>query len=300
MQINRLLEMVYILFDKKTVTAKELSEHFEVSQRTIYRDIDRLSAAWIPVYTKKGKGGGISLLDQFVLNKSLLSDKEQIDILSSLQSLKALNVQDVEPVLKKLAIMFNKSNSDWIDVDFSHWGSGSDEKEKFNKLKTAILGKNLVVFDYYSTYGQKTERTIEPLKLVFKGRAWYVYGFCHMKSDFRLFKVTRIKNLIVTKETFTRNIPENIWNHSNTPTYKMVKLVLKIEPSMAYRVYDEFEQEWISRNPDGSFIVTVTYPEDEWVYGYILSFGDFAEVLEPKHIREIIRRKLEKNIKKYL
>jgi len=103
--------MVYILLDKKTITAKELSYHFEVSQRTIYRDIDTLSAAGIPIYTNKGKGGGISLLDNFVLNKSMLSEKEQLEILSSLQSLKALNVQDVEPVLNKLAAVFGKSNT---------------------------------------------------------------------------------------------------------------------------------------------------------------------------------------------
>lgn len=102
-----------------------------------------MSAAGIPIYTNRGKGGGISLLDNFVLNKCMLSEKEQIDILSSLQSLKALNVPDVEPVLKKLAIMFDKNNTSWIDIDFSHWGSGSDEKQKFKLLKTAILSRNL-------------------------------------------------------------------------------------------------------------------------------------------------------------
>ncbi len=300
MQINRLIEIVYILFDKKTITAKELSGYFEVSQRTIYRDIDVLSTAGIPIYTNKGKGGGISLLENFVLNKSILSEKEQIDILSSLQSLKALNGSDVEPVLKKLAILFNKTNTYWIDVDFSRWGSGSDEKQKFSLLRTAILSRNLVTFDYYSSYGEKTERTIEPLKLIFKGQAWYVYGFCSVKSDFRLFKITRIKNLTLNKETFTRNIPEDIWGNPKDLTLKMIKLVLKIEPEMAYRAYDEFEQEFIMKNTNGSFVVTATLPEDEWVYSYVLSFGNHAEVLEPVHVREIIKRKLEENLKKYL
>lgn len=300
MQINRLLEIVYILLDKKMITAKELSEHFEVSQRTIYRDIDTLSGAGIPVYASKGKGGGISLLDNFVLNKSVFSDKEQIDILSSLQGLNALNVPDIEPVLNKLASMFDKSNENWIDVDFSRWGSNSAEQEKFRLLKASILNRNIVTFDYYSSYGEKTERTIEPLKLIFKGQNWYVYGFCRAKNDFRLFKITRIKNLTCLKESFKREIPENIWGDSQKYHNRIVKLILKIDARMAYRVFDEFEQEYIEKNPDGSFDVTAFFPEDEWVYGYILSYGNYAEVLEPKHIREIIKTKMEESLKKYL
>lgn len=300
MQINRLLEIVYILLDKKQVTAKQLAEQFGVSQRTIYRDIDALSAAGIPVYTNKGKGGGIRLLDQFVLGKSMLSDKEQMDILSSLQGLNALNVSDVEPVLNKLAAIFNKNSTSWIDVDFSRWGSDSTEREKFNLLRTAILNRNVVAFDYYSSYGEKTERIIEPARLIFKGQSWYIYGFCRLKNDFRMFKVTRIKNLTCSMETFAREIPGDIWNDSLDMNNRTVKLVLKIESRMAYRVYDEFDQDSIAKNPDGSFVVQVNYIEDEWVYGYILSYGHDAEVIEPEHVRDIIQKKLEASLRKYL
>lgn len=300
MQINRLLEIVYILLDKKRVTAKQLSEHFEVSQRTIYRDIDTLSGAGIPVYANKGKGGGISLLDHFVLGKSMLSDQEQVDILSSLQGLNALNVPDVEPVLNKLAAIFNKDSSSWIDVDFSRWGSDSTEQEKFNMLKRAILNRNVVTFDYYSSYGEKSERTVEPIKLLFKGQGWYIYGFCNVKSDFRMFKVTRVKKLSCTEDTFTREVPEDIWSSPENFHSKMVKLVLKIEARMAYRVHDEFEPENITNEPDGSYVVMANYIEDEWVYGYILSFGHYAEVIEPEHVRDNIKRKLQAGLKKYL
>lgn len=300
MQINRLLEIVYILLDKKQVTAKQLAEQFQVSQRTIYRDIDALSAAGIPVYTNKGKGGGIRLLDQFVLGKSMLSDKEQMDILSSLQGLNALNVPDVEPVLNKLAAIFNKNSTSWIDVDFSRWGSDSTEQEKFNMLKAAILNRNVVTFDYFSSYGEKTERIVEPVKLIFKGQGWYIYGFCRLKNDFRMFKVTRIKNLTCSKETFIREIPGDIWSEPSDMNNRTVKLVLKIESRMAYRVYDEFEQDSIAKNPDGSYVVQVNYIEDEWVYGYIMSYGDTIEVIEPEHVRKIIKRKLEASLRKYL
>ena len=297
---NRLLEIVYILLDKKNATAKELSEHFEVSKRTIYRDIDTLSAAGIPVYASKGKGGGIRLMDSFVLNKSLLSDKEQTNIIASLQGLKALNVPDVEPVLQKLAVMFNKNNTSWIDVDFSHWGSSSSEREKFNLLKAAILNRNVITFDYYSSFGEKNRRILEPVKLLFKGRGWYLYGYCRNKEDYRLFKITRMRNLACLNETYNRTMPTYSWENYQADNSKIVELVLKIDANMAYRVYDEFTPEHVEQNPNGSFTVTVCYPEDEWVYGYILSYGNFAEVIEPKHIREIIKNKMESGLKKYL
>lgn len=300
MQVNRLFEIVYVLLDKKTVTAKELAERFEVSQRTIYRDIDILSAAGIPVYTSKGKSGGISLLDNFVLNKSLLSEKEQRDILASLQSLNALKVSDVEPVIQKLAAIFNINNTSWIDIDFSRWGSNNAEREKFNILKNAILNKEVISFDYYSTYGEKTTRTVEPVRLMFKGQGWYLYGFCRAKQDFRLFKIRRIKNLAVSTDTFQREIFEYNLSNSKDNDRNAIKFVIKVEEKMAYRLYDEFEQENITRNSDGSFTVTAEFPEDEWVYGYILSYGNYAEVLEPEYLRVIIQSKLEESIKKYL
>jgi predicted DNA-binding transcriptional regulator YafY len=302
MQINRLFEIVYILFDKKTITARELAEHFEVSKRTIYRDIETLSMAGIPIYTNKGKGGGINILPEFILNKSLLSGSEQDEILSGLQSLSALNVPNVDPVLNKLATIFNKKNASWIDVDFSHWGSDDSEKEKFKLLKNAILEKNVIIFDYYSSYGEiSKQRFVEPMKLVFKGQSWYVYGYCKLKTAYRMFKVTRIKNLAASNERFNRNLPKDILDTSDD-SYKtqMTTIVLKIHSKMAYRVFDEFSTENITRNADGSFIVKSTIPESDWIYGYIMSYGEYAEVLEPIHIRRTIVNKLKEGLKKYL
>ena len=301
MQINRLFEIVYILLDKKIITANELSKYFEVSVRTIYRDIDTLSIAGIPIYTNKGKGGGISLIEDFVLNKSVLSEKEQNEILMSLQSLNAMKFLDVEPVLKRLSTIFNKESSNWIQVDFSQWGSDDSEKEKFNIIKTAIISTKTVSFDYFSSYGEKTLRTVEPLKLVFKGQGWYLYGFCRLKDEFRIFKITRIRNMNLLNETFKRDIPIDIWSDGDEPyKNKMVTLILKIDKKMAYRLYDEFDEENIVKNSDGSFTVAATFPEGDWIYGYVMSYGDYAEVIEPKHIREIIKRKFQDGLKKYL
>lgn len=301
MQINRLFEIVYLLLEKNNISAKELAEHFEVSARTIYRDIDALSEAGIPVYASRGTGGGIRLMDDFVLNKSLLSSGEQNEILASLQGLNAIQAPDVEPVLTKLGALFGKKRTNWIDVDFSHWGGGVQERDKFILLKAAILHGNVITFEYYGSNGEKTSRVVEPLKLMFKGQGWYLCGYCREREDWRIFKITRIKNLKQLNQTFDREIPQSVFSETRQQLYKpnMIPLKLKINPSMAYRVYDEFDAGSIVKNPDGSFIVTMVVPEGDWVYGFVLSFGMAAEVLEPEAVRNTVIRRLKETLKNY-
>ncbi|WP_199900147.1 helix-turn-helix transcriptional regulator [Caldalkalibacillus mannanilyticus] len=298
--MNRLFEMVYLLIEKQTITARELAEHFEVSQRTIYRDIETLSVAGVPVYTSKGKGGGISILPDYILQKSLLSDAEQKEILSALKSLHALQVPHVEPTLNKLASLFKKNNANWIDVDLSHWKSAESDREAFKLLKNAILQKNVLEFEYYNSVGNKSCRQVEPLKIVFKGQAWYLYGYCREKESHRMFKISRIKKLETIEESFDREPSDNIWKEVNDSyEQKIITLVLKVEAKMAYRLFDEFPLEDIEHHPDGSFIVRSNVPENEWIYGYIMSYGEHVEIVEPKQMREAITDLYTKALKKY-
>ncbi len=300
MQMSRLFEIVYLLMERKSLTAKELAERFEVSPRTIYRDIDTLSEAGIPVYSSRGTGGGIRLMDDFVLNKSYLSEQEQNNILASLQGLSAIQVPDVEPVLSKLAALFGKNRASWIDVDFSNWSGGSQEREKFILLKDAILQSKVITFDYYSAVSEKTERVVEPLKILFKGMGWYLYGFCRAKQDYRVFKITRIKNLVNTEEAFDRAIPSSVFEQTDSAySAKVIQLKLKIDSALAYRVYDEFEQENIIKDGDGSFTVSALFPEGDWIFGFILSFGSGAQVLEPPEIRYELAARVENILKLY-
>jgi len=201
--------------------------------------------------------------------------------------------------LKKLSAIFNKNTVRWLDVDFSDWGYINGRA--FYDFKTAILEHRIAEFDYYSTYGEKTHRRIEPIQLWFKSKAWYIKGYCLMRQDIRLFKLSRVRNLTVKDEQFAErellSIPQN-----NTPTGHQkpdVTLKLKISPEMTYRVYDEFDESTAEKQPDGSFVVEITWPEDDWVYGTILSYGEYIEVLEPEHIRKIIKEKSQKTAKKY-
>lgn len=168
MKTQRLFQIIYILLNKESVTAQELSEKFEVSIRTIYRDIDTLSTAGIPIYTTQGKGGGISLLDNFILDKSMLSDREQNEIIFALQGLNVTNNNEMEDVLFKLENFFNKNIHDWIEVDFSSWGSSANKKNDFSIIKDAILDARLIKFDYLNSLGEKNERIVEPTKLILR------------------------------------------------------------------------------------------------------------------------------------
>lgn len=299
MQVNRLFEIIYILLERNIITAKELAERFEVSQRTIYRDIETLSTAGIPVYMSKGKGGGISILPNFILNKAILTEEEKSEILSSIRAVNTISFNDSEPekVLRKLNNILGENDSDWIEVDFSNWGNAEREKETFYNIKSAILSKKVVKFDYSSSKGENINREVCPLKLYFKGQSWYMYGYCRIRNDYRFFKLRRIKELCISKESFNIKAPRNIMKEHNIFNDEFITLKMKISSKMAYRVYDEFED--FKKLDDGSFIVTIEYPKGEWLFSYISSFGEECEVLAPQEIRKGIKNKIEKMLLNY-
>ena len=298
MQVNsRLFEIVYLLLEKKKVTAKELAERFEVSTRTIYRDIEVLSRANIPIYATKGKDGGIGLLEEFVLNKTVLSEEEQNQILFALQGMDKVTGQAGNDIVAKLSTIFQKEADDWLKIDFSNWGKEGSQKEWFAVLKKAILHKTLVQFIYYNTNGQKSKRTVEPLQIWFKDKSWYLVSYCRQKEDYRIFKIARMKEIEVLNEHFERTLPGPPTKQEKA--FPTITLQLEINKEMAYRVYDEFEPDEVTLKENGDFVITVEYPENDWVYGYILSFGETAKVLAPETAKAKIQEKLEKMLKKY-
>ena len=300
MQINRLFEIIYILLSKKFTTAKELAERFEVSVRTIYRDIDTLSSAGIPIYASQGKGGGISLLDDYVLDKSVLSEREQNEILYALQSLVIAQAPETDSVLAKLSSLFNKNKTNWIEVDFSPWGSDENRTCQFAIIKDAIIDRRIIEFDYFSSSGEKSSRRVEPVKLVFKVNAWYLKAFCLTRNTFRIFKITRMSNVLMTLESFSERISEEVpESDQEQETQNWVDVCLKISAQGAYRVYEEFDEKDIIKNEDGSFIISTSLPENKWLIRHILSFGADVEVLAPHKIRDTFQSELAKITSKY-
>ena len=263
------------------------------------RDIDTLSTAGIPVYTSQGRGGGISILDKYVLNKTFISEDEQSQILIALQGMAATQHIETQSILGRLQSLFQKNGTDWIEVDFSRWGNNAPDKVKFEMLKNAVINQQIVTFHYSNSSGETAARKVCPLRLVFKSRSWYVQAFCLTRNDHRTFKTSRIRSVEATGETFDRQaftIPEIEPAEYQSP--ELIELTLRFAPEAAYRVYDEFDEENIYKDEDGSFIIEVIMPHDYWLYSYVISFGAFVEVVKPLSVRDEIVRQLDeiKNI----
>lgn len=300
---SRLFSIIYILMNKGTVTARELAERFEVSVRTIYRDIENLSMAGIPVYTKKGKNGGICLTEQFILNKLLVTKDEQSQILAALASLQETGAFKDRETMLKMGDFFDAEPLNWVSIDFSDW-SGR-RQELFEQVKEAILFHKVLSFDYYGQHGDMSHRMVEPVQLLFRDYTWYLRAYCRSRQDWRLFKLLRMKRVeVLTEETFTPRkmieaVKENILNDAARQQSCLTRIRLVIDKSEASRVYDRFEEEEITVLKNGDFLIDARYLVDEWVYGMILSFGPSARVLEPPEVRDEILRRAEKICERY-
>lgn len=284
MKIDRLFEITYILIDKKSATAKELADKFGVSVRTIYRDIDILSSCGIPVYTEKGRNGGIFIMEQYSLNKTLLTDGEQSQLVSALQSIDAIGQGNVSTVLSKLKGIFKKNFEDWIEIDFSSWSSSDRDKEMFELIKNSIFESTVVSFTYFNAKGEKSQRTAEPYKLIFKSQSWYMFAFCKAKEAFRFFKLSRIDNLRAENSSFVKQKTENTSKEYKEDEGEAFTIKLKIDSKMAFRIHDELSGN-ILETQDDHYIVEAFISNSKWILPYLLSFGNSVEILEPLQIR---------------
>lgn len=284
MKESRLFQIIYCLLEQGQVTAPELAERFEVSVRTIYRDIDALSGAGIPIYAEAGRGGGIRLMDGFSLDKAMLSEAEKQTILGALQNLAAADSSE-SVVLKKLSGLFHMQTESWFEIDFARWGEVPKEKSKFELLKAAVMQHRVVQIVYAATNGGQTTRKIQPLKLLCKSGAWYVKAWCMEKQDFRVFKISRMVELILLEEIF---LPMAYPKEQGSREMDLRDIVLRFSADAAYRVYDEFDASQIERQENGDMIVRAKTPEDTWLAGYLLSFGTQVEVLKPAYLRKVL------------
>lgn len=313
MKNDRLFGIMHLLIERGSVTAKELSERFEVSVRTIYRDIEVLSMNGIPVYTTQGKGGGISLMEGYSVDKAMLTDEEQKQVLMALESLQALTGKKGDASLEKLRNIFHKNTRSWISIDFSSWEDSPSEKEIFSGIQKGILEQRLLRIVYHSNKQELTERIIKPEQLVYKGTSWYLYGYCMLRRDFRYFKVRRIEKMEVLSREETMNIPDieeaiaskesdfgdnqqaSVMEHRHS---KKEPVTLRIEGRMAFRVLDEFRDARIEKQGE-DFIIHTQLPDEEWVYCYLLGYADSLDIIEPVSFRQKMQRIVEKVNQKY-
>ena len=298
MKDNRLFRILYYILEKEKVTANELAEKFEVSVRTIYRDIDSISSVGVPIFTTQGKGGGIKIDNEFILNKSLFDANEKEQIIAALQGLEKTNEAYKSELITKLSALFKIKNSNWIEIDFTSWGSNNTYQDLFNALKTTIINKNIISFSYNSSKAEKINRKVKPIRLLFKEQDWYLYAFCLLRNDFRYFKLSRMKDLEVLAINYEDNF-ENAVLKKELKYENIVNIKLKFDKSVAFRVYDEFN-EAIVEDEKGNLYVEMKIPNNYKLYNYIFSFGSNVEILEPKEIRNQFKNMINEIAKKYI
>ena len=298
MKDNRLFRILYYILEKEKVTANELAEKFEVSVRTIYRDIDSISSVGVPIFTTQGNGGGIKIDNEFILNKSLFDANEKEQIIAALQGLEKTNEAYKSELITKLSALFKIKNSNWIEIDFTSWGSNNTYQDLFNALKTTIINKNIISFSYNSSKAEKINRKVKPIRLLFKEQDWYLYGFCLLRNDFRYFKLSRMKDLEVLAMNYEDNF-ENIVLKREIKYENTVNIKLKFNKSVAFRVYDEFNGV-IEEDEKGNLYVEMKIPNNYKLYNYIFSFASNVEILEPKEIRKQFKNMINEISKKYI
>ena len=308
MRIDRMISIIVLLLNRETITARELAERFEVSVRTIYRDIDAINLAGIPVISFQGHQGGFGIMENYKLNHQLFTLKDMCSILTALKGVNTTledrelglaieKIKSLVPVEKTEKL---KRYMEHIIVDLLPLGYRKKQRQNIGSIYRAIDSSRLLSFCYRNNRGQETERTVEPMTLVFKGYAWYLFAWCCMRDDYRFFRVSRMNNIRVLDAAYKRKTGTYQEIFANeTENDLAIEYILRFSPEMRNKVDEYFEDAQTTVLDTGEIMVRIFFPEDEWVYSLILSYVEHVEVIKPPHIRKIIEKKAEKIFSKY-
>lgn len=301
MKIDRLISIIMILLKKERIGAQELADMFEVSLRTIYRDIDAINMAGIPIRSISGVGGGFEIMQNYKIEKNVFSTADLSAILMGLTSLSDIVRGDelINALAKvKSFIPADRAKdielrANQIRIDLSAWMGNRNIQLHLEMIKTALQESRLLSFEYIAHHGNKTTRTVEPYQLVLKNSHWYFQGYCYKRNDFRLFRLSRISNLQIEKETFMpRDFPKISLDFEEIFETVPIRIKLRIHKSVMDRVLDYCSYEYFSPVDDEYYIVDFPFIENDYNYDILLGFGSKCECLEPLRIRTEMKRKI--------
>ena len=301
MKVDRLVSIIMILLDKKRIGAQELADMFEVSLRTIYRDIDSINRAGIPVLSTPGVGGGFEIMQEYKLDKKVFSTADLSAILMGLSSLSSMIRGDelVNALAKVKSFIPTERAKDitlkanQIFIDMSPWMGNRNVQPYLNILRTALQESKLLSFSYADRYGNTTTRTAEPYQLVLKSSHWYWQGYCHTRNDFRLFKLARTANLQILEETFTpRENPKPQLDITDMVETLQTEIRIRIHRSVMDRVLEYCTYDHFSPDGEEHYLVSFPFIENDYYYNILFGFGNACECLGPLPIRTEIKRRI--------
>lgn len=292
MRVDRLLSILLIISDKGLVTGKELAEHFEVSLRTIYRDIDKICEAGVPIASTGGKGGGYYIMENYNLDNLFLDKKEIQALMPVMDNLSFLfgRNQKFNDMILKFKNVYEKGNveNNRLKINMSHFSMENELKEALFLIDKAIEDSRLLKFDYINRRIECSKRIAEPIQIEFICGEWYLVAFCRNRNDYRKFKLVRIRNLKLGDIFLKRNISNEGLRKIFAEGYneKSIKVTLKFTSRIGEQLSEYFDKESIRLEEDGNFIVEDFFPYEEGLIKHILSFGKDCEVLSPSYLRE--------------
>lgn len=300
MKIDRLIGILSILLQKEKTTAPELAKKFEISRRTINRDIEDLCKAGIPIRTAQGTGGGISIMDGYCMDRTILTSKDMQMILAGLRSLDSVSgSRYYGQLMEKIQNGSSKliRGRDFMLIDLSSWYKSS-LAPKIEMIQNAIENRHIIQFRYYAPSGEG-DRGIEPYYLVFKWSSWYVWGWCLEREDYRLFKLNRMDCVVESDRKFMcRDVPmPDLSKEKIFPGGIKVKALFTQD--MKWRLVEEFGPNCFAETDDGRLLFSADYTDMENLVTWLMTFGAKVEVLEPKEARDTIRRNVEEILKIY-
>lgn len=298
MTIDRLIGILAVLLREEQVTAGALAERFEVSVRTIQRDVDRLCRAGIPLRTARGAGGGISIMEGYGLDRTVLTEADRSAILAGLRSLDSVSgTSYYRQLMERLPQGLERAEDDCVAIDLASW-YGPILAPRLAQLKDACLRRLLVRFTYCAPGGDSC-RTVEPHMLVFRWSSWYLHGWCRERADWRLFKLNRMLEVSVLEESFIpRPAPPPITSAERIYPDRL-RAVIRFAPAARWRLVEDYGAESFTPEEDGSLLFRRGFPGKRELLNWVLSFGDQAEILEPAELRGEMAAFAKKIWKKY-
>ncbi|GKX66500.1 helix-turn-helix transcriptional regulator [Inconstantimicrobium mannanitabidum] len=292
MRSNRLLSILIIISQKGLVTGHELAEHFEVSLRTIYRDIEKISEAGVPIAATGGKGGGYYIMGDYNLNNIFFNKKEIEPLIAVMENLKFLFGKN--PKFNDIVIKFQSlhgsenQQDDNLNINMSHFSMEPELREYLFLINKAIEESKLLEFQYINRRLNYEKRIIEPIQIQFAGGDWYIIGFCKIRNDYRKFKLVRVRNLSLgdsfEKRLISKEKLEKIFSDSYDKNSILV--TLKFSNKIGAQLSEYFLKDAITALENGEYLVKDLYPDDEGLKKFILSFGDYCEVVSPMKLRK--------------
>lgn len=301
MKLERLISIIYKLLNNEVISASILAEEFQVSPRTIYRDIDTICAAGFPVVSYQGYKGGFGMMDGFKMDKSLLGSYDVASLITVLGSLSTVFEDDrAQGTIERLQTIGEEHETPILAVDLD---TRRTDPDALPHLRAAIKERTVVRFDYINANNERTTRDVEPMKLHFKFGNWYVHGFCRTRQEYREFRLSRMLNLSLTQETFQPNSDSKDAGVSGREGLDLAEeVVVRVGPEALADALDEFHQADKQFHPDGSMTMRISVYRPltaRWLWSKLLSFGSGAEVLEPPALRVILKEQLQNTLKLY-